>query len=47
VHTAGTDVFATFDRISPEEFKRVIDVNLMGQVMSGSIVTSNKPSRDH
>lgn len=32
VHTAGTDVFATFDRISPEEFKRVIDVNLMGQV---------------
>jgi len=31
VHTAGTDVFATFDRISPEEFKRVIDVNLMGQ----------------
>jgi NAD(P)-dependent dehydrogenase (short-subunit alcohol dehydrogenase family) len=31
VHAAATSVFATFDRISPEEFKRVIDVNLTGQ----------------
>ena len=32
VHAAATAVFSTFDRITPEEFKRVIDVNLMGQV---------------
>jgi len=48
VHTAGTDVFATFDRISPEEFKRV-DVNLMGQVRSnGSIAyLKQNPAGDH
>jgi len=45
VHTAGTDVFATFDRISPEEFKRVIDVNLMGKVRSnGSIALPQNPA---
>ncbi len=32
VHSAATGMFALFDQISPEEFKRVIDVNLMGQV---------------
>lgn len=32
VHLAATGLFATFDQITPEEFKRVIDVNLMGQV---------------
>lgn len=31
VHLAATSVFATFDQITPEEFKRVIDVNLTGQ----------------
>lgn len=31
VHLAATSVFATFDNVTPEEFKRVIDVNLMGQ----------------
>lgn len=31
VHLAGTGVMATFDKITPEEFKRVIDVNLTGQ----------------
>ena len=31
VHAAATSVFATFDKITPEEFKRVIDVNLTGQ----------------
>jgi NAD(P)-dependent dehydrogenase (short-subunit alcohol dehydrogenase family) len=31
VHLAATSVFATFDNITPEEFKRVIDVNLTGQ----------------
>ncbi len=32
VHTAATSVFARFEQITPEEFKRVIEVNLMGQV---------------
>lgn len=32
VHVAATGVLATFDQITPEEFQRVIDVNLMGQV---------------
>lgn len=32
VHAAATSVFGTFDQISPEEFRRVIEVNLMGQV---------------
>ncbi|MDX2215614.1 MAG: SDR family oxidoreductase [Oculatellaceae cyanobacterium bins.114] len=31
VHLAATSVFATFDQITPDEFKRVIDVNLNGQ----------------
>lgn len=31
VHAAATSVFATFDNLTPEEFKRVIDVNLVGQ----------------
>jgi NAD(P)-dependent dehydrogenase (short-subunit alcohol dehydrogenase family) len=32
VHTPATAVFATFEKTTPEEFKRVIDVSLMGQV---------------
>ncbi|MFB2983339.1 SDR family oxidoreductase [Microseira sp. BLCC-F43] len=32
VHCAATGVLAMFDQITPEEFQRVIDVNLMGQV---------------
>jgi NAD(P)-dependent dehydrogenase (short-subunit alcohol dehydrogenase family) len=32
VHAAATGIFAPFDQISPEEFKRSIEVNLMGQV---------------
>jgi len=28
---AATGVLAPFDKITPEEFKRVIDVNLTGQ----------------
>ena len=31
VHAAATAVFATFDKQTPEEFKRVIDVSLLGQ----------------
>jgi NAD(P)-dependent dehydrogenase (short-subunit alcohol dehydrogenase family) len=31
VHLAATSVFATFDKITPDEFKRVIEVNLLGQ----------------
>jgi hypothetical protein len=32
VHTAATGVLAPFEDITPEEFQRVIDVTLMGQV---------------
>ncbi|MBD2494211.1 SDR family oxidoreductase [Nostoc sp. FACHB-280] len=32
VHAAAIGMFATFDKTSPEEFKHVIDVSLMGQV---------------
>lgn len=32
VHAAATGILAQFDQITPEEFKRVVDVNLMGQV---------------
>jgi NAD(P)-dependent dehydrogenase (short-subunit alcohol dehydrogenase family) len=31
VHLAATSVFAPFDQVTPEEFKRVIEVNLLGQ----------------
>ncbi|MBW4617776.1 MAG: SDR family oxidoreductase [Cyanosarcina radialis HA8281-LM2] len=32
VHAAAISVFATFERTTPEEFKRVVDVTFMGQV---------------
>ncbi|MEP0752878.1 SDR family oxidoreductase [Trichocoleus sp. Lan] len=32
VHCPATGVFATFDNTTPEEFKRIIDISLMGQV---------------
>jgi NAD(P)-dependent dehydrogenase (short-subunit alcohol dehydrogenase family) len=32
VHVAAIGIFATFDKTTPEEFKHLIDVNLMGQV---------------
>jgi NAD(P)-dependent dehydrogenase (short-subunit alcohol dehydrogenase family) len=32
VHLAAVGLFATFEQTTPEEFQRVIDVNLMGQV---------------
>ncbi|ALF54324.1 short-chain dehydrogenase [Nostoc piscinale CENA21] len=32
VHAAAIGMFATFDKTTPEEFKHVIDVSLMGQV---------------
>src|SRR5918993_4062859 len=32
VHLAAVGLFATFEDMTPEEFERVIDVNLMGQV---------------
>ena len=31
VHTPATSVYATFDKITPEEFQRVIDISLTGQ----------------
>ncbi len=32
IHLAAVGLFATFEQTTPEEFARVIDVNLMGQV---------------
>ena len=32
VHAAATGIIAPFEKITPEEWKQVIDVNLMGQV---------------
>lgn len=32
VHCAAIALYATFEQTTPEEFKRVIDINLMGQV---------------
>lgn len=32
VHNAAVALYATFEQTTPEEFKRVIDVNLIGQV---------------
>ena len=32
VHVAGVGLFAPFEGTTPEEFERVVDVNLMGQV---------------
>lgn len=37
VHAAATAVFSTFEHLTPEEFKRVIDVNLMGQVYGAMV----------
>lgn len=37
VHLAAISVFATFDRITPEEFKRVVDVTMMGQVYGAMV----------
>jgi NAD(P)-dependent dehydrogenase (short-subunit alcohol dehydrogenase family) len=32
VHLAAINLYATFEQTTPEEFKRIIDVNLIGQV---------------
>ena len=32
VHLAAINLYAIFEQTTPQEFKRVIDVNLMGQV---------------
>jgi len=32
VHSSGVGLYAAFDQTEPEEFERVVDVNLMGQV---------------
>jgi NAD(P)-dependent dehydrogenase (short-subunit alcohol dehydrogenase family) len=37
VHLAAVGLFATFDQTNPEEFARVIDVNLMGQVYGAMV----------
>jgi NAD(P)-dependent dehydrogenase (short-subunit alcohol dehydrogenase family) len=37
VHVPGIAVFALFENTTPEEFKRVTDVNLMGQVYGAMV----------
>lgn len=37
VHAAATGVIAPFEQITPEEFKRVVDVVLMGQVYGAMV----------
>jgi NAD(P)-dependent dehydrogenase (short-subunit alcohol dehydrogenase family) len=37
VHASGTGILAPFEQITPEEFQRVIDVNLMGQVYGAMV----------
>lgn len=37
VHAAATGVLASFDQISIDEFKRVIDVSLMGQIYGAMV----------
>ena len=37
VHAAGTAVIAPFEQVTPDEFRRVIDVNLMGQVYGAMV----------
>jgi NAD(P)-dependent dehydrogenase (short-subunit alcohol dehydrogenase family) len=37
VHAAATGILAQFDQITPEEFQRVIDVSLMGQVYGAMV----------
>jgi len=32
VHCAGVSLYATFENTSPEEFRRVLEVNLLGQI---------------
>jgi NAD(P)-dependent dehydrogenase (short-subunit alcohol dehydrogenase family) len=37
VHLSGTSVVAPFDQVTPEEFRRVIDVNLNGQAYGAMV----------
>src|ERR671912_181341 len=37
VHLSGVGLYATFDQTEPEEFRRVMDVNLMGQVYGAMV----------
>ncbi len=37
VHAAATAIIAPFEQVTPEEFQRVIDVNLMGQVYGAMV----------
>lgn len=37
VHCAATGILASFEEITPEEFRRVIDVTLMGQVYGAMV----------
>lgn len=37
VHNAAVEIYASFEQTTPEEFQRLIDVNLMGQVYGAMV----------
>lgn len=37
VHLAAVSIYATFEETTPEEFKRIIDVNLLGAIYSAKV----------
>ncbi len=37
VHAAGTSIIAPFEQVTPDEFRQVIDINLMGQVYGAMV----------
>lgn len=37
VHLAAVELYASFEQTTPEEFKQIIDVNLMGQVFGAMV----------
>jgi NAD(P)-dependent dehydrogenase (short-subunit alcohol dehydrogenase family) len=41
VHAAGTAIISPFEQVTPEEFKRVIDVNLMGSVYGAMVAMTH------
>ena len=47
VHLAAVGLFATFEQTTPEEFARVIDVNLMGQVYEAMAALPHIKREDH
>ncbi len=47
VHVSGTSIVAPFDQLLPEEFRRVIDVNLNGQVYGAMVALPHLKKEGH